>query len=117
MNAAPQAITLNVKENLLTITWGDGRVSRYLGAYLRHVCPCAECRGHAPGEKEPPSWQMVRDVKVTGAKGVGTYALQFDLSDGHTTGIYSYGWLREQDPAPREDCDDVGVPQGHAQQP
>jgi DUF971 family protein len=28
------------------------------------------------------------------AKAVGNYALQIDFSDGHTTGIYSYDYLR-----------------------
>lgn len=28
------------------------------------------------------------------AKVVGNYALQIDFSDGHTTGIYSYDYLR-----------------------
>lgn len=113
VNQPPTAIRLDVKANLLSLTWADGHESTYGGPYLRHMCPCAECRGHAPGEKEPPSWQAVRDVKVTHAAAVGTYALQFTLSDGHTTGIYSYGWLRESCPSTREDCDASGRPTGH----
>ncbi len=113
MNHTPSAIHLDVKGNLLTVTWADGHVSRYLGPYLRHICPCADCRGHAPGEKEPPGWATVRDVKVTHVEAVGTYALQFTLSDGHTTGIYTYDWLRQECPTTREDVDEVGVPTGH----
>ena len=117
MAPAPSAIHLDVQGNLLTVTWADGHVSRYLGSYLRHLCPCADCRGHAPGEKDPPSWQAVRDVRVRHVEAVGTYALRFDLSDGHTTGIYTYAWLREQCPTGRDDCDELGRPTGHAEQP
>jgi DUF971 family protein len=34
------------------------------------------------------------DVAVASARTVGQYALHFDWSDGHTTGIYSYDYLR-----------------------
>jgi DUF971 family protein len=37
-----------------------------------------------------------------GAKTVGNYALQIDFSDGHTTGIYSYDYLRTI--CPCEEC-------------
>ena len=36
------------------------------------------------------------------AKAVGNYALQIDFSDGHTTGIYSYDYLRTI--CPCEEC-------------
>jgi DUF971 family protein len=114
MDATPTAVNLDVGANLLTITWGDGHVSRYGGFYLRHLCPCAACRGHAPGEKPPPAWQEVKDVRVLGARAVGAYALQFDFSDGHATGIYAWTWLRDQCPSERADVDDVGRPTGAA---
>jgi DUF971 family protein len=36
------------------------------------------------------------------AKAVGNYAVQIDFSDGHTTGIYSYDYLRTI--CPCEEC-------------
>jgi DUF971 family protein len=117
MNEAPTAVKLNLASNLLTVTWADQQESQYGGPYIRHMCPCAECRGHSPGEKEPPSWQAVREVRITHVKAVGTYALQFDLTDGHSTGIYSYGWLRSACPSKREDCDATGRPTGHIEIP
>ena len=32
-------------------------------------------------------------VTVTGWEQVGNYALRFDFSDGHRTGLYSYAYL------------------------
>ena len=112
MNDAPTAINLDVSKNLLVITWADGHVSHYGGPYLRHICPCASCCGHVPGEKEPPPWSQVKDVRVTHVEAVGTYAIRLTLSDGHTTGIYSYGILREKCPTTREDTDEIGRPVG-----
>ena len=109
----PTAIRLDVAANVLTITWADGHVSTYGGYYLRHICPCAECRGHSPGEKEPPGWAAVKDVRVSHAEAVGAYALRFTFSDGHATGIHTYAWLREQCPSARADTDAFGVPAGH----
>ncbi|MDA1195336.1 MAG: DUF971 domain-containing protein [Planctomycetota bacterium] len=114
MQYTPTAVRLDVKSNLLTVTWSDSHTSRYLGSYLRHVCPCAECRGHAPGEKEPPSLFAVRDVKVVHVEAVGTYAISFRFGDGHTTGIYTYDWMRSMCPTERDDCDDVGAPHASA---
>ena len=98
MGAHPTAINLDVATNLLEVTWSDGLVSRYNGGYLRHGCPCAECTGHVPGEKEPPPWDQVKDVRLTNVEAVGTYAVRFDLSDGHSTGIYTFPYLREISP-------------------
>lgn len=110
MAAAPTAITLDVAANRLTVTWSDGHVSTYDGAYLRQVCPCAACRGHSPGERPPPTWAQVRDVRVTHVSAVGGYAVQLTLSDGHASGIYSWPFLRAACPSLRDDVDDVGRP-------
>ena len=55
-----------------------------------------------PGEVPPPEWDAVKDVRATGASQVGGYALQFDFSDGHSTGIYAYDRLR--DACPCDEC-------------
>ncbi len=110
MSTDPTAIRLDVAENLLTIDWSDGHVSTYDGAYLRWVCPCAKCRGHAPGEVEPPAWDDVKEVRARGASGVGTYALGLEFTDGHDSGIYSFDWLREVCPADEDGLDERGRP-------
>ena len=110
MNAAPQAIRLDVPGNRLHVDWQDGHRSVYDGGYLRWICPCAGCRGHVPGEVPDPDWEQMKDVRVTHVEAVGTYALRFALSDGHTTGIYSYDLLRERCPSQDPARDEAGRP-------
>ena len=94
----PRRLALDVGAQRLSVEWHDGHASTYEGAYLRFICPCAGCRGHAPGQVEPPSWEQVKDVRIEDATQVGGYALQFSFSDGHATGIYAYDRLREACP-------------------
>jgi len=98
MNSDPESIRLDPEKSLLEIRFKDGTVHRYEGAWLRLHCPCAQCRGHAPGEVEAPKWDDVKDVRLRGAVGVGSYAIRFDFTDGHDSGIYSFEWLRKHDP-------------------
>lgn len=102
-STTPLAIRLDLRTNRMEVDWDDGVTSRYDGAYLRFVCPCAECRGHGPGQVEEPKWSDVKDVRLTGAEAVGTYAIRLGLSDGHATGIYSFDFLRASDPATKND--------------
>ena len=48
---------------------------------------------------QPPDARQIRDAPDTGlelvsVEAVGAYALQFTWGDGHSTGIYSWEWLR-----------------------
>ena len=97
----PRSVRLDRAAQRLQIVWGDGHESGYGGAYLRFICPCAGCRGHAPGDVEPPAWEQVKDVEVLGAAPVGGYGIQFAFSDGHGSGIYAYDRLRAACPCDR----------------
>lgn len=109
-DATPTRIQLDLPTNRLTMAWADGHESTYDGGYLRYICPCARCRGHSPGEVEPPTWTACRDVRVQNASAVGSYALRLDFTDAHDTGIYSFDWLRENCPSERDDVDETGHP-------
>jgi DUF971 family protein len=76
----------------VVIRWDDDSRLEYPLDELRNACPCAGCRGHSPGEVEPPS---KRGMLLRGIHEVGTYALRFDWSDGHSTGIYTWAYLAE----------------------
>jgi DUF971 family protein len=96
----PRTLSLDLGKQTLSIEWHDGHRSAYAGNLLRLLCPCAGCRGHVPGEVEPPRWEDVKAVSVVSASQVGSYALQFVFSDGHSTGIYAYDRLRDACPCP-----------------
>lgn len=74
----------------VVIVWDDGTKLQYPLDDLRNACPCAGCRGHAPGEVEPPHVAGVGLLKISE---VGSYAVRFDWSDGHSTGIYTWPYL------------------------
>ena len=86
------------------ITWSDAHTSHYDFAYLREHCPCATCKeGHEKhsfgAEAASPTASVLPmfKPKVTArvAAAVGSYAIQIEFTDGHTTGIYSFDHLRE----------------------
>ena len=78
----------------LTIGWADGHESQYLARYLRGRCPCAQCVSETSGQRMVFEEHVNPDVKIEAAKIVGNYALHFEWSDGHFTGIYSFDLLR-----------------------
>ena len=90
----PSRLALDLGAQRLRVTWADGHESEYASGYLRFLCPCAACRGHSPGEVEPPSWEASKDVTILDAQQVGGYALSFSFSDGHGSGIFAYDRLR-----------------------
>lgn len=79
----------------LTITWRDGVVAHYPYPYLRDICPCATCVDEITGEKVLDSKSIPKDIHIQKAEYVGNYALRFNWSDGHDTGIYAFRFLRE----------------------
>lgn len=97
----PARMRLNREIGTLSIDWHDGHASVYRAAYLRFLCPCAGCRGHAPGDVIPPSWEQVRGVGLTGGSPVGGYALNLQFSDGHASGLYAFDRLRAACPCGR----------------
>ncbi len=94
----PTGVKADRNERILTISWEDGSVSRYSFAGLRAVCPCVECQGgHAnmgqPADKALLATAVDPDLSLNGIEPVGSYALQFEWSDGHYTGIYTWQYL------------------------
>lgn len=74
------------------IKYDDGTRLQYPLDDLRNQCPCAGCRGHSPGEVEPPN---VTGAQLQEIAEVGNYALKFSWADGHDTGIYTWSYLSE----------------------
>jgi DUF971 family protein len=89
------------KTESLDITWADGHESALPLRMLRKYCPCAGCQGERDllGRTRLPIVQTTYDgpITATGAALVGNYALRIDWADGHSTGIYTFAYLRELD--------------------
>jgi DUF971 family protein len=81
----------------LAIAWSDGAESFFPMELLRAASPSAanvgerDIFGQLHGGGGPKAFP---GVTVRGWEQVGNYALRFDFSDGHGSGIYSYEYLR-----------------------
>lgn len=88
----------------LEIDWEDGHRSAWSFAWLRDACPCATCvderknegRKIGQGKKKPAELLPMYKApsKPGSAHAVGRYAIQFNWLDGHSSGIYSWDYLR-----------------------
>lgn len=84
--------------NEVAIAWSDGSETYIAAEKLRAASPSAENTGERDllgrqigghqGPREFPG------VTVTGWRLIGGYAVQFDFSDGHNTGLYGFDYLR-----------------------
>jgi DUF971 family protein len=83
--------------NELAIQWNDG-IESYLGLqFLRRACPCAACGGEPDvlgNIMRPNVSYSDNSFDLAGFEVVGGYALQPRWADGHSTGIYSFQYLR-----------------------
>ena len=82
------------------IEWSDGTKSGFTAPELRGLCPCAQCVSETTGKRLTFEEHVRPDVAIETARTVGNYALHFEWSDGHTTGIYSFDYLRRICPCP-----------------
>lgn len=81
----------HLKSNrVVRITWNDGHEGEYDEEYLRGYCPCALCQGHEGQRRFVPA----PGAMLQGIRAVGNYAVEFRWHDGHSTGIYTYEYLR-----------------------
>jgi DUF971 family protein len=108
----PASVKIHVTSGAgVDITWTDGHAGHYDFAYLRDECPCATCNEErekkrmfaAAGGASPAVLPMFKPkVRAQAATIVGNYAIQITFSDGHSTGIFSYDYLRSI--CPCADC-------------
>ena len=81
--------------SLLSISWSDKTSRKYTAAQLRKDCPCASCVNEWTGKKILKDENVAEDINFASVTLVGRYALNFQFSDGHNTGIYSFTYLRQ----------------------
>lgn len=102
---APIALDLK-KDRGLTVQWSDGTGSYYTIGYLRRMSPSADARALRQEQSTNPlavlpasRFKNSGPLTALSAELVGNYAIKIVFSDGHDTGIYSWAYLREIDPA------------------
>ncbi|MDX9910360.1 MAG: DUF971 domain-containing protein [Phycisphaerales bacterium] len=101
------------KDRGLTIEWADGSTSYFTIAYLRRMSPSADMIELREQMRKNPLTVLPSggggssgggggsggELVAMDAELVGNYAIRIRFSDGHSTGIYSWDYLREIDPA------------------
>ncbi len=86
----PTAVKAPRGARTLEIHWSDGAQIKYPHEIIRGYCPCATCQGHSGTIRFVPGGDLeLRDIEQ-----VGNYALGLTWSDGHSSGIYSFRYLR-----------------------
>jgi DUF971 family protein len=81
----------------LAIAWSDDTESFLKLELLRRACPCAACGGEPDvlgNILRPHVTYTDKSFQLIGFDFVGGYALQPRWADGHSTGIYSFTYLR-----------------------
>ncbi len=95
MRDAPSNIWLKKDEGILEVTWRDEEPHHFPIKQLRCACGCAACVNEMTGVRTLDVSAVSDDISITDMKLVGNYAVKFDFSDGHDTGIYSWDRLYE----------------------
>ena len=87
----PEELRLKDGGRLLAIRFEDGASAELSAELLRVESPSAEVKGHGPGQ-EQLVWGK-RKVRISRLEPVGTYAVRIVFDDGHSTGLYTWGYL------------------------
>ncbi|MCG3204743.1 MAG: hypothetical protein KCHDKBKB_01459 [Elusimicrobia bacterium] len=76
------------------MTWPAMEEKVFSARFLRQECPCAACRHELTGERLLDPSSVPNDLVIVSSEIIGQYALGFQFSDGHSTGIYTFEYLK-----------------------
>ena len=89
----PVEIRLPKDRRSLRIVFDDGRTFDLSAELLRVTSPSAEVQGHSEAERKTVGGK--RNVAILSVDPVGNYAVRLGFDDMHSTGIYSWAFLRD----------------------
>jgi len=91
--AWPVEIRLPKDRRTLRVAFEDGRTFDLPAELLRVTSPSAEVQGHSEAERKTVGGK--RNVTILSVDPVGNYAVRLGFDDMHSTGIYSWAFLRD----------------------
>jgi DUF971 family protein len=91
--AWPVEIRLLKDRRALQVSFDDGQVFDLSAELLRVTSPSAEVQGHSEAERKTVGGK--RNVTILSVDPVGNYAVRIGFDDMHSTGIYSWAFLRD----------------------
>jgi len=89
----PVEIRLTKDRKILHVAFDDGRTFSLAAELLRVTSPSAEVQGHSEAERKTVGGK--RNVSILSVDPVGNYAVRLGFDDMHSTGIYSWAFLRD----------------------
>jgi DUF971 family protein len=89
----PTELRLHKDRMTLTVAFEGGEIFDLPAEYLRVKSPSAEVQGHSPEERQTVGGK--RHVMILQVLQVGNYAVRLEFDDMHSTGIFSWPYLRE----------------------
>lgn len=89
----PTELRLSKDRRALTIAFDDTASFAIPAEMLRVLSPSAEVQGHSPEQRKTVGGKAA--VEVTAIQPIGRYAVRLTFSDGHNTGIFTWGYLRK----------------------
>jgi DUF971 family protein len=95
-NAAPAwpvEIRLVRDRRALDVSFDDGTSFSLSAELLRVTSPSAEVQGHSESQRKTVGGK--RNVTILSVDPVGNYAVRIGFDDMHSTGIYSWAFLRD----------------------
>ena len=91
---APESPLVAVVGDAIQVRWSDGHEASLPAYEVRCACPCAQCVDENTGRQMLDPAQVPQNVSVEAMQQLGNYAVSFTWSDGHSTGIYAWDYLR-----------------------
>ncbi len=94
-----QPVDIQAVGDQLAVKWEDGSESYIPLLRLREACPCAGCKGETDVmghvHKGPEQKLSAQSFRLRSVQRVGGYGIQPVWADGHSTGIFSFDFLRQ----------------------
>jgi DUF971 family protein len=91
--AWPVEIRLVKDRRALNVAFDDGQTFNLAAELLRVTSPSAEVQGHSESQRKTVGGK--RNVTILSVDPVGNYAVRIGFDDMHSSGIYSWAFLRD----------------------
>ena len=95
----PPALRIEAAGTELSVAFDGAKPFALSAEMLRVMSPSAEVQGHSAAQRVTVGKK--RNVKVSDLQQVGNYAVRIVFDDGHSTGLFTWGYLdllhRERD--------------------
>lgn len=92
-SAWPTELRLHKDRKTLGVKFEAGESFDLPAEYLRVKSPSAEVQGHSPDQRQTVPGKL--NVAIMEVQPIGNYAVRLVFDDMHSTGIYSWDYLRE----------------------